>query len=334
MLVIQDLWAKISGSCSEDDKFLFAFVIFKLKLVKGKCIIFVGDTDRSYRLKLFFEQFGVRSCVLNAELPVNTRTHVVEEFNKNVYDIIIASDDHEVLGDNHHSQSSKETSNPQSDAPEVPSQGENLEPTAEVLSPEDLPLDSAAPKTKRKNAKDYGIARGIDFKNVACILNFDLPSNSQSYIHRVGRTARAGQNGMALSFVVPPNEYRKSKATSFPGSKDDDTIIAAILEDQKAKGQEIKPYHFNMSQVDVFRYRINDALRAVTGLAIRQARTQELRRELLKSEKLQRHFEENPDDLSRLRHDGEVRTVRVQQHLKHVPDYLMPDIWRQGRRCC
>src|ERR1700710_38727 len=85
--------------CAEDEKFLLAYVIFKLKLIKGKCIIFVGDIDRCYRLKLFLEQFGTKSCILNSELPVNSRIHVVEEFNKNVYDIIIASDEHEVLGD-------------------------------------------------------------------------------------------------------------------------------------------------------------------------------------------------------------------------------------------
>jgi ATP-dependent RNA helicase DDX56/DBP9 len=79
--------------CGEDEKFLLAYVIFKLRLIKGKCIIFVADIDRSYRLKLFFEQFGIRSCILNSELPVNSRIHVVEEFNRNVYDIIIASDE-------------------------------------------------------------------------------------------------------------------------------------------------------------------------------------------------------------------------------------------------
>src|SRR5699024_6016433 len=84
--------------CGEDEKFLLAYVIFKLQLVKGKCIIFVGDVDRCYRLKLFFEQFGIRSCILNSELPVNSRLHVVEEFNRNVYDIIIASDEKEILG--------------------------------------------------------------------------------------------------------------------------------------------------------------------------------------------------------------------------------------------
>merc|ERR1712072_1182567 len=51
-----------------------------------------------YRVKLFLEQFGIRSCVLNSELPVNSRLHAVEEFNKGVYDIIIAADENEVVG--------------------------------------------------------------------------------------------------------------------------------------------------------------------------------------------------------------------------------------------
>jgi ATP-dependent RNA helicase DDX56/DBP9 len=57
---------------------------------------------------------------------------------------------------------------------------------------------------------------------------------------------------------------------------------------------------------------------------VREARTKELRAELIKSEKLKRHFEENPDDLRHLRHDTESHAVRAQPHLKHVPEYLLP----------
>ena len=64
---------KVAHSCSEADKFLLTYVILKLKLVKGKCIIFVNDVDRCYRLKLFLEQFSIKSCVLNSELPLNSR---------------------------------------------------------------------------------------------------------------------------------------------------------------------------------------------------------------------------------------------------------------------
>jgi hypothetical protein len=68
--------------CGEDDKWLISYLIFKLQLVKGPCLIFVADIDRSYRLKLFFEQFSIRSCVLNSELPINTRIKIIEEFNQ------------------------------------------------------------------------------------------------------------------------------------------------------------------------------------------------------------------------------------------------------------
>ena len=43
-------------------------------------------------------------------------------------------------------------------------------------------------------------ARGIDVKNITLVINFDLPMESDAYVHRIGRTARAGKSGKALSF--------------------------------------------------------------------------------------------------------------------------------------
>ena len=46
-------------------------------------------------------------------------------------------------------------------------------------------------------------ARGIDVKNISLVINFDLPDNSEDYVHRIGRTGRAGRSGKAISFVTP-----------------------------------------------------------------------------------------------------------------------------------
>lgn len=242
---------------------------------------------------------------------------MVEEFNKGVYDIIIASDEHEVVGSGAR-QSTKVVMDEDEGAK---ASGDQAETSEAVAAPE--------PKRKKqkkgKRDKEYGVSRGIDFKNVACVLNFDLPLSSKSYIHRIGRTARAGKTGMALSFVVPSNLYRKHKSTTIPSAEHDEKTLTHIIESQEKKGKDVKDYAFDMAQVDAFRYRTADALRAVTRIAIREARTKELRQELIKSEKLKRHFEENPDDLHHLRHDGELRSARIQPHLRHVPEYLMPN---------
>jgi len=67
---------------------------------------------------------------------------------------------------------------------------------------------------------------------------------------------------------------------------------------------------------------LQDAVRAVTKTAIREARIKEVRREMLNSEKLKTYFEENPKDLQVLRHDAISRPLKVKKHMKNVPEYL------------
>ncbi|MGZ5208373.1 MAG: DEAD/DEAH box helicase [Sulfuricurvum sp.] len=44
-------------------------------------------------------------------------------------------------------------------------------------------------------------ARGLDIKGISCVVNFDLPRSPADYIHRIGRTGRAGKSGVAVSFI-------------------------------------------------------------------------------------------------------------------------------------
>lgn len=292
-----DKLVQFYAKTTEFDKFLLSYVIFKLNLIKGKTIVFVNNIDRGYRLKLFLEQFGIRCCILNSELPINSRLHIVEEFNKNVYHLLIATDEISVEKD----------------------EGENDVEEGKSAQKEET-------KSKRsKKDKEYGVSRGVDFKNVACVLNFDLPTTSKAYVHRIGRTARAGKSGMALSFVIPLKEVGKHKTATLSTAKRDEKILSKIVKQQEKNGFEIKPYQFDMKQVEGFRYRADDAFRAVTQTAIREARVKELKNELINSEKLKRFFQENPQNLASLRHDKELHPARVQAHLKNLPEYLLPE---------
>lgn len=50
-------------------------------------------------------------------------------------------------------------------------------------------------------------SRGMDIENIGIVFNFDLPFNDEYYLHRVGRTGRAGKSGLAISFVTPEQKF-------------------------------------------------------------------------------------------------------------------------------
>lgn len=50
-------------------------------------------------------------------------------------------------------------------------------------------------------------ARGIDIENITHVINYDIPQDKESYVHRTGRTARAGKSGKAITLVTP-NEHK------------------------------------------------------------------------------------------------------------------------------
>ena len=56
-------------------------------------------------------------------------------------------------------------------------------------------------------------ARGIDIPGVGLVINYELPNVAESYVHRIGRTARAGRSGKAISLALPmsANTLRISK---------------------------------------------------------------------------------------------------------------------------
>jgi ATP-dependent RNA helicase DeaD len=53
-------------------------------------------------------------------------------------------------------------------------------------------------------------ARGIDIHNLTHVINYSLPQDPEAYVHRIGRTGRAGKEGTAITFVTPDEKVCKN----------------------------------------------------------------------------------------------------------------------------
>ena len=63
------------------------------------------------------------------------------------------------------------------------------------------------------------VSRGIDIDDITLVINFDVPYEVEDYVHRIGRTARAGEEGMAITFVAIEEQYRFKQIEDFLGKE-------------------------------------------------------------------------------------------------------------------
>ena len=82
-------------------------------------------------------------------------------------------------------------------------------------------------------------ARGIDVKGIEAVFNYDLPQDDESYVHRIGRTGRAGLSGISLSFVTGKGRNRISEIERYTKSKMEKKEIPSIDEIMKQKQKKI-----------------------------------------------------------------------------------------------
>lgn len=92
-------------------------------------------------------------------------------------------------------------------------------------------------------------ARGLDIKDIQLVLNYDLPDNSEDYVHRVGRTARAGKGGKAISLSLfhqrrDIQKIERLIKKNLPLIKigfSDDKMKKTLLDD-KEKNKKVRPF--------------------------------------------------------------------------------------------
>ncbi|MBS0272052.1 MAG: DEAD/DEAH box helicase [Proteobacteria bacterium] len=84
-------------------------------------------------------------------------------------------------------------------------------------------------------------ARGLDIPHIMHVINYDLPQCPEDYIHRIGRTGRAGMEGSALSFISPEDNYkwRQIHHLMHPG-KSDGSRMSSDMPRKKTKQRSYK----------------------------------------------------------------------------------------------
>lgn len=244
--------------CKARDKLLYAMAMLKLGLLRKKSLIFVSGAHASVRLRLFLEKFGIPCASVHGEQPKNTRDHVLEQFNRGVYDHLVASE-------------------------------------------------------RQKGDDEFGVTRGIDFKNVRTVMCMGVPERVDTYIHRAGRTGRAGNKGAVLTLAAEGQEEKRVSQ------------LEEGLREQLGTDIELKRFpKLRPKDVESLRYRGEDVLRSLGRNAVREARLRELRMELLNSKRLAEHLSANPDDHGLLKHDRMLAKSQPPEHLAHLPDYIKP----------
>jgi ATP-dependent RNA helicase DDX56/DBP9 len=293
-----------------NEKLLHLLTLLRLALVPRKVLIFVNSIDTGMRVRLFLDAFGLRCSVLSADLPLNSRHHILQEFNRGLFDYLIATDDVHA---------------------------------ADFTAPRDKGKGKKVRNSKNENRRrsatakkdeEFGVTRGIDFKGVQTVINFDMPGSVAGYVHRVGRTGRAGASGTAVSLFAPSeNDFaveletalavknNKNNATDVVDANDSDN------EDNTTNNKVIRPYErITHAAVEGLRYRAEDVARSITKNVIKEARAKDLKAELLNNKRLAAFFEERPADLQLLRHDRPIAASAAAgaaaPHLKHLPAYL------------
>ena len=163
---------------------LLLYYFLNHKFYGGRVIVYVPAN------KLFFvyyslRAFGVNCAMLPYFYPTLSKIDIIKKFNNNEYQILIS------------------TMAPEHEAVEEGAEDELYIPNKFTAMINQLERRAKGiDKTKHSTTVSH-LSRGIDYKRVAACIYFDLPRSCIEYIHGVGRTARAGNIGVSVTFIQP-----------------------------------------------------------------------------------------------------------------------------------
>jgi ATP-dependent RNA helicase DeaD len=105
-------------------------------------------------------------------------------------------------------------------------------------------------------------ARGLDVKRISHVVNYDIPHDTEAYIHRIGRTGRAGREGKAILFIAPREKRMLSaieratrqpiKAMALPSRKDITNRRIGLFKEQIAEAMESQELEFFEELIDQY----------------------------------------------------------------------------------
>jgi ATP-dependent RNA helicase RhlB len=84
-------------------------------------------------------------------------------------------------------------------------------------------------------------ARGLDVEGLALVVNYDLPNEAENYVHRIGRTARAGKTGKAISLASEQDVYQLPAIEKYLGKKiPSEVVVESMYAEDKSEGLRIR----------------------------------------------------------------------------------------------
>jgi len=118
-------------------------------------------------------------------------------------------------------------------------------------------------------------ARGLDVKRISHVVNYDIPYDTEAYVHRIGRTGRAGRAGQAILFVAPRERRMLAAieratrqpitAMSLPSRKDISNRRIDLFKDQIAEAMESQDLEFFEELVDSYQHQHDVGLRRIAS---------------------------------------------------------------------